>query len=918
LTKKHLSLLVVFVLLFTTLFSSFAVAADEDMVIADDITIKVDYHVQTYGDKTAKDEGTVFFGTEGEAKRLEKFNITLEGAPADMELVAMGHVQKNGDMPEKGFKAGEIGTSGEAKRLEGLALKLVKKGTDELYPGYSIQYQVHMQWYGWGANADKNWRKGNEDAFAADGEYAGTKGEALRLEGASIIILKEAKLAVKDVSADNLKQVVVEFNQDVDTTVAGDAANYSFKNAKIEDVDVDGSTVTLTLEKAQAQQSKETLTVSAKILDTKAEFPVQFVDRTFPEVVSAEVVGDDTIKVIFTEPMDIAGLTRTERRAGFSLTDSNDKKIYVDDVKFESNNTVARVSFNSVFKEGTYDLTVNAKYKDYAGFTVLAEKFALDVVPDVDAPELIDFKDAKPYGVTLVFDEDIIFSGKAVDVYHTNTKNAASTVEVVGNEMRVKFNPDEKMPSGTVYVYVKGETVKDYWGNKQVQQQRIAIEVVGDDEAPEIVSVKAVAQDKLEVTFDEEVDTKTAETRANYKVLDEDGDELKNIISIVTAKGKVVTLNLNNKLNGDNTLVVEKVEDIYGNAMKKTSFDFFAEDTTAPEGFTATLYDADKTVQRLIIDFGEAMAVDGAYSVLDIDKYKVGDKNLNDYKAGITISALNGNKKVEISLDKDEVKNISFAKNQKIVMARVADEAGNRSDFTVEFDIALASGVGVDSLKAVSKTEIKLTLKDTLADFDDDDFILYTSPSALKIGEYEVDEDSSGSKAVITFTLIDYKLNADGTIKIGDKTEKLYVRLNDDAEYDLVSENEFGATVDFAATVVADGIASGVVASGINAVSPSSITVKFEEDVSKSLDSVAQKALGATDFVIVNPKGDTLKAGVDYEIEKVEAGLVTIKLTKAPVKGHVYTISTIDKPQYIQDEAGNKVAKIKATDVTFK
>ena len=180
-TKKHVSLLVVFVLLFTTLFSSFAFAADEeDWETAEDITIKASYHVQTYGDKTAEGKGALTFGTNGESKRLENFGLELAGAPADMEIRYGVHAQTYGDLPKDGLAVGPAvaGTKGEAKRLEGVKIGLYKKGTDELYPGYQISYQVHMQGYGWGADADNNAYKGNEDAYKTNGEFAGTKGLA--------------------------------------------------------------------------------------------------------------------------------------------------------------------------------------------------------------------------------------------------------------------------------------------------------------------------------------------------------------------------------------------------------------------------------------------------------------------------------------------------------------------------------------------------------------------------------------------------------------------------------------------------------------------------------------------------------------------------------------------------------------------
>src|SRR5690606_18376286 len=125
---------------------------------------------------------------------------------------------------------------------------------------------------------------------------------------------------------------------------------------------------------------------------------------------------------------------------------------------------------------------------------------------------------------------------------------------------------------------------------------------------------------------------------------------------------------------------------------------------------TATLYDNNDDVERVIINFKEAMAVDGNYSVLDIDKYTIGGKALADFSDYIEIAALDGNKKVEISLDLDKAvedgKNIDFEPGQTVRIGRVADAAGNKTS-GYYFDLTLVSAgyVVIDTIEAVSETE---------------------------------------------------------------------------------------------------------------------------------------------------------------------------------------------------------------------
>ena len=195
LVRKHIIFLVAFALLFPVLFCRTTSAASGEWEIAQDITIKASFHVQTYGNLATEGHGSLAFGTIGQEKRLEGLQLELVGAPSDMEIRYGVHAKTYGDLPKNGLAVGPefAGTVGQAKRLEGVSIGLYKKGTNNLYPGYTISYQVHMRGYGWGADANHNAYHGNEFAYKADGEFAGTKGEARRIEAVSLIIERKAQ-----------------------------------------------------------------------------------------------------------------------------------------------------------------------------------------------------------------------------------------------------------------------------------------------------------------------------------------------------------------------------------------------------------------------------------------------------------------------------------------------------------------------------------------------------------------------------------------------------------------------------------------------------------------------------------------------------------------------------------------------------
>ncbi len=135
-------------------------------------------HVQTYGWQDWVSDGDMS-GTSGEAKRLEAIQIELTGSMAEKyDVYYRVHAQTFGWM---GWakNGGYAGSSGYAKRLEGIEIRLVAKGgaapgsTEGAYRHPLIQYQTHVQTYGW-----QGWKQ--------DGAVSGTSGQAKRLEGIEI------------------------------------------------------------------------------------------------------------------------------------------------------------------------------------------------------------------------------------------------------------------------------------------------------------------------------------------------------------------------------------------------------------------------------------------------------------------------------------------------------------------------------------------------------------------------------------------------------------------------------------------------------------------------------------------------------------------------------------------------------------
>ena len=646
------------------------------------------------------------------------------------------------------------------------------------------------------------------------------------------------ELAVEDVEADNLIQIKVTFNDAslLDADKAEDVGNYKLVNSdgdtvEIADAAVKGNVVTLTLKASRSQQDKLELTIKDKILPKAATFDVQFLDTTIPTVVGAEVVGNDTIKVIFSEPMETASL---EDEANYEV-DGGD--LYIASVTAVNNGTEANIELYSDLEEGEVSVKVKAGVEDYAGFGVIPKTVTVKVVEDKEAPYVVGYKDATPNGITLIFNEDIEIADDDVEnFYHTNEKNTvddsnddgvADGIDVDGKYLKLKFT-DNNLPEGTAYVYIAKGAVNDLWDNKNAKIQ-VKVEIELDTTKPVLDKLEVIAQDEILLTFSEDIADADED---NFKLLDENGKEIKDIIDDVDPNGDEITIKFDEDLNGDYTLVIEDLEDLAGNVIADTTVDFTVDDMEAPvhSNFTVVVYKAGQSGQKIKVNFGEKMATEGKYSVTDLEKYAIvvkGDQNdiieLADakFKKDIKITVVDGGKAVEISIpyapagktNKVDGYNINPKDRDTdtdtpydlLKIARVADAAGNYTKaYSADLPINGQGVVKLSSAKATAKDTIVVEFSDSFKTFDSDDIELYkgSGPAAIKIkpSKKKTSINSDGN-TVVTFTLMsDDKLGTDA--KLGDQL--IFVKTKDEP----ASVNKYGEKLEGGVEVpVADKIA---------------------------------------------------------------------------------------------------------------
>ena len=215
------------------------------------------------------------------------------------------------------------------------------------------------------------------------------------------------------------------------------------------------------------------------------------------------------------------------------------------------------------------------------------------------------------------------------------------------------------------------------------------VEVVVDDVAPVVTMLETeeytdengntmdLAQDEFALVFSEALNTDSFDND-NVVVLDDEDDEVDvdSLTYVVSDDDEYfIIVEMDEEIEGTYTVTVMGYEDdsLLGNEMDEVTLTLVKDDETDPELADITaefIQDDDDAI--VYIMFGEDMATEGSYSVLDPENYMI-----------------DGN---EIDLDDDSLELFGGADTVKIVLAdttledgdmvefaRLADAAGNKS-----------------------------------------------------------------------------------------------------------------------------------------------------------------------------------------------------------------------------------------------
>lgn len=365
--------------------------------------------------------------------------------------------------------------------------------------------------------------------------------------------IEQVAFDLVDVSANNLKEISLEFTQAVDTQLSSFISNYSTNAGTIQNIRFENNnrTIILTLNGIMNQQGNYKVSayrvksVDGQELDIRdKEFRV--FDNSTPDVLDVVQLGNKGLKVVFSEPIKMP----TQRN--FKI----DGKSFYGNVKLDNNVvTLTYYSSNSSLNEGQHTLTVTG-IEDYAGYKAIDENIDFNVIKDTTPPVVVDAR-ATLEEVIIEFDEDIDPVSQRKDNFYWrygSIKRFPDTVKFVNNKAYLEFK-NNRLSTNETTIYI--ENVVDYSGNK-IKLTEIKVTPVIDKTSPEVVSYK-VADDGKSITvyYSKNVNGKN---RANYSIKDRNDKTV--YIRDIQGSGREFNILLSSPLPiGINTLTIEGVED---------------------------------------------------------------------------------------------------------------------------------------------------------------------------------------------------------------------------------------------------------------------------------------------------------------------------------------------------------------------
>ncbi|MDR9853386.1 S-layer homology domain-containing protein [Paenibacillus sp. VCA1] len=546
-------------------------------------------------------------------------------------------------------------------------------------------------------------------------------------------------------SGTNYKEVVINFDGELDQQTAENADNYKvaeFTKLESATLSSDKKSVTLLLQEDSKLSSQKTynLKVSGvknaggtKTFNETVQFSA--VDTQLPQVKEAKALGTKAFKVVFSEPV-----TQTTARnlANYKVDGKN--------ISGHVDYTYPNIAFITTdLSVGKHTLTVQ-DVQDYANFKVAPVETDLTVAEDTAAPEVESVKATDLTKVEITFNESVKSISK---VYHTSSSKNAD-YKIKDNKLILTFDKDKQLSLGENTIYVDGVT--DYSGNSANRQIKVTPEL--DTTRPTVAGVTSEVDGdvtKITVEFSKDVNATDIANRENFTLKKENGDIFSgkgfdtkghpvNVPQFAVSKynneklkNKVVLTTIGKLPSGKYTLEVAGVRDntAIGNTIVPQSVSFTATEAGNIE-LNSAWYTIDEDNNYVVnVQFNKPVVTTGSGNALDVNKYNyVVGSTYYPFPSTSTEIKLYSSNTVQLTVPRKDVKVDFDAGNVSIRAINISDADGNFvSDKTVSLKDRKASRIEVDkdSVQATAKNKV-------VADFKGELTRLYASDFEFTIG----------------------------------------------------------------------------------------------------------------------------------------------------------------------------------------
>lgn len=708
-------------------------------------------------------------------------------------------------------------------------------------------------------------------------------------EKLELTLPEASKLEVKEVAADNLKEIKVVFNKSVDEDSAIDLNNYETDAGDISDAvySAEDYTVTLTLKEAidKDDEGDYELTIDGvkddkTVLDVTKDFTIS--DNAIPEVVEVVGLGKKAVKIVVSEPIDGA------KASNFKV---DGKTVYGSILTAGKDLIVKTYSDLSI---GDHELTASG-LTDYAGFKSVTTKHSFTVVEDTDAPTVAEVKAPALERVIVTFSEDVDSSTVTTkSIYYKNSGEKVypdSVKALAGNKYEFAFTGEDKgLPVYETTLYIEG--VKDYSGNK-MEAAEVAVKASIDETRPEVREVEISTDRKtVTITFTKYVNL----TNAKFSVLDEDDDKV--AISDIVPENKTtntksvdIKLGVALKADEDYTLKITGVKDTnkYANYMADYSEILSTSDYGKPSLTNVVIGNPkdvgdDEVEYKVTLYFDKAMDLstvsDPSNYLVELDGKTI--NNLSDLDNDIDVIKSDGSVVVlYVTIDEDSEVTGVAGLNLKSNNGKVL------KDYGIIKHPEEYKTLAVDKVTATAKDTIEIEFSKKIVDADTDAFTV----SNATVDEVDID----GNVVTLTLDDEDLKANGENTLTIAkegveafdgetNKTELNFAKLDDEISPSIDSITLGTAAID--GTII-------------------TLKVNFDEKL-----GTLNEASWKEDLVVKRVEGDTKVA---YNITDVTDNVMTITIDAdqdglRTIDKTKFSVATKAEVRNIVDAIGNKAA----------